>query len=201
MWECTEGAACECFFLDHVEHEHFDKTFHHGNMAPDSKQTLTSQVSLLKLRKASPAQRWRALVSKYSQLNLIKEKDIFPALSGLAKQMNREIKDTYLAGLWKGNLPVNLLWQVTVPKKEKLSQWRAPSWSWVHWKSPVIWVDDLKKQCILELHLRILVTKQDLVGENEMGEISSAWILVSAQLCPATLAVFIPKPDAGASRG
>jgi len=35
--------------------------------------------------------------------------DIFPALSGIAKQMNREIKDKYVAGLWQKDLPIDLL--------------------------------------------------------------------------------------------
>lgn len=91
--------------------------------------------------------------------------------------MNREIKDIYVAGLWKRSLPIDLLWEVGLPKNEYLPQWRAPIWSWAHVKFLVNWVDDLNNECEPDLHLKVLEAKQVPVGENDMGEISSACYL------------------------
>jgi hypothetical protein len=57
----------------------------------------------------------------------------------------------------------------------------------------VNWVDDLNNECEPDLHLKVLEAKQVPVGENDMGEISSASLLVSARLCPAALVVYTPK--------
>jgi hypothetical protein len=42
----------------------------------------------------------------------------------------------------------------------------------------------------------VLDAEQVPAGEDDMGEISSASLLVSAQVCPAVLVVYTPKPDA-----
>jgi hypothetical protein len=191
-----EGAACECSFLGPVEHEHLEKVFHHRSMAHDSDKLPMNQFTRLAPQEASAAQLWRTMVSRYSRLNLTMEKDIFPALSGLAKQINREIKDAYVAGLWKKSLPIDLLWQVSSHKNESQPQWRAPTWSWAHGKNPVDWVNDLNDRHKAQVHLKVWEAKQVPVGENEIGEISSASLVVRAQLCPATLVVYTPEPDA-----
>ena len=198
MWECMEGAACECSFLDQVQDEHLDKLLHHRNMALKLKEdSIKGQAARQALHKTSAAQRWRAMVTRYSRLSLTKEMDIFPALSGLAKQMNREIKDTYVAGLWKKNLPIDLFWEVSLPQKnERPGPWKAPTWSCAHRKVPVHWVDDLANVCEPELHLEVLDAKQVPVGENDMGEISSACLVVNTRLCPVTLVVYTPERDA-----
>ena len=56
------------------------------------------------------------------------------------------------------------------------------------------WVDDLDNECEPEIHLKVIDAKQVPAGENDMGEISSAWLLVTARLCPAVLVVYTPEP-------
>jgi hypothetical protein len=63
-------------------------------------------------------------------------------------------------------------------------------------KFPVNWVDDLNNEYKPKLHLKVLEAKQVPVGENDVGEISSASLLVSARLWPALLVVYTPKPGA-----
>ncbi|KAK4209767.1 hypothetical protein QBC37DRAFT_391026 [Rhypophila decipiens] len=112
--------------------------------------------------------RWHHLVEEYTPLNLTFEKDIFPALSGLATQMatctdlNRlgrvvpapiEFKFTvWLAGLWSHSLQRDLLWRVVdyddeqddrdaSPRTRRPRKWRAPSWSWASVIGPVEFLD------------------------------------------------------------
>jgi hypothetical protein len=55
---------------------------------------------------------WYSVVEHYSTRNLTKPTDKLPALSGLAKIMQRLYGCTYLAGLWKEDLEYGLLWYV-----------------------------------------------------------------------------------------
>ena len=125
-----EGAACECSFLDYVEDKQLDKLLHHRNMVPERKKIITEgQAARQAVYETSAAQRWRKVVSRYSRLSLTREIDIFPAISGIAEQMNREIKDKYVAGLWEKNLPIDLLWEVRTNLQDlgKLQHGRGPT--------------------------------------------------------------------------
>ncbi|PMD33633.1 HET-domain-containing protein [Hyaloscypha variabilis F] len=92
---------------------------------------------------------WRRLGGMYGRCDLtVPDKDKLMAISGLARVIQRELDDQYLAGLWKKNLVGELLWQVhktqrriqgTVPDglyekrwdfSKRSKRYRAPSWSW-----------------------------------------------------------------------
>ncbi len=200
MWECMEAAACECSFMDHVEDKNLDKLLHHRNMVSERGEVIEGQAARQARYETSSARRWRAMVSRYSRLSLTPGNGHLPALSGLAKQMNREIMDTYIAGLWTRTLPIDLLWEVSSPSEERQAPWKAPTWSWAHWKSPVDWVDDLANECKPDIHLKLVNTKQVLAGDDDMGEITSASLFIAARLCPATLVVYSPTSGAGSAK-
>jgi hypothetical protein len=52
---------------------------------------------------------WQRTVSDYSCLQLTMEKDIFPALSGVAQLQQHAKGSRYLAGLWEDNLIADLM--------------------------------------------------------------------------------------------
>ncbi|KAK2774666.1 hypothetical protein CKAH01_13112 [Colletotrichum kahawae] len=66
--------------------------------------------------------------------------DIFPGISGLAQGFAAITRDTYLAGLWKGDLHHQLVWEISHPPFGDLASlvdslrhatpYIAPSWSW-----------------------------------------------------------------------
>jgi hypothetical protein len=73
---------------------------------------------------------WSYITRDYASRNLTFSKDKLPALSGLARCISKTRPgDTYLAGMWKSEIPGNLLWGVT-KDCTKPSIYRAPSWSW-----------------------------------------------------------------------
>ncbi|MCJ1354708.1 MAG: hypothetical protein MMC33_004697 [Icmadophila ericetorum] len=73
---------------------------------------------------------WEQIITKYSKRQLTLEKDILPALSGLANGFRGVEEDIYLAGLWRSRLLPGLLWRrddcVSNPGP---SAYRAPSWT------------------------------------------------------------------------
>ncbi|KAI1353694.1 HET-domain-containing protein [Xylaria sp. FL0043] len=81
---------------------------------------------------------WNHAVSEYSSLELTKEEDRLPALSGLAARMKPHM-GTYSAGLWESSLICGLTWRVDVlkPGARRPSRYRAPTWSWASVDSKV----------------------------------------------------------------
>ena len=87
--------------------------------------------------------RWGSILQEYNGRCLTKLEDMLPALSGMAKVVAELIGDQYLAGLWKRNLFLDLLWwtdpmsqkaeHIDLPQLlQRLSStapYIAPSWS------------------------------------------------------------------------
>jgi hypothetical protein len=62
---------------------------------------------------------------------LSKPEDIFPAISGLAKSVQKATGWEYIAGLWKEQLMLDLVWSTHDSKMAtRCVPWRAPSFSW-----------------------------------------------------------------------
>jgi hypothetical protein len=90
----------------------------------------------------NPYERWRYLVTQYSQSRITYETDALPAISGLAQVWSQimQSKIKYLAGLLKTELLKDLLW--ICDEDEGLDRPRsylAPSWSWASVRRPVRW--------------------------------------------------------------
>lgn len=78
---------------------------------------------------------WDQTVHEYSGRCLTRGHDKLVAISGLANQMGEKLRslgaaDKYHAGIWAVSLPRSLLWMMTNPRRRKLTEERAPSWSW-----------------------------------------------------------------------
>jgi hypothetical protein len=101
VWACKESLQCKCTELD-------------GTLS-DNKAFLASKQKIAALEKLDNEQKkyrlWRLIVEDYTCLDLTRESDRLPALSGLAKvfgvQLHKRCK--YLAGLWMDDLARHLL--------------------------------------------------------------------------------------------
>ena len=148
---------------------------------------------------------WGRVCEDYSRSKLTYTSDKLIAFAGIAGEFLSYLPDdTYLAGLWKGDLVVGLLWRamalngwptqpngsreifadpyITAAKPEK---YRAPSWSWLSKDvgifresrvrySPRVMVD------VLESHVEY-VDQKDLVGDIRSGYIKLQGRLRDAQ--------------------
>ncbi|RYP66552.1 hypothetical protein DL771_007705 [Monosporascus sp. 5C6A] len=65
--------------------------------------------------------------------------DFFPSIAGIARACGDILEDTYMAGMWKQNLHIELLWEMAWPLQSldavlevvyHPSPYIAPSWSW-----------------------------------------------------------------------
>jgi hypothetical protein len=79
--------------------------------------------------------KWSNMVYSYMKRCLTFEQDKLIAISGVARRLQPSIQSDYLAGLWKTDLPLQLLWRgyslrgvTKVPTRT--DAYCAPSWSW-----------------------------------------------------------------------
>ena len=76
------------------------------------------------------------MVSLYSQCKMSKSSDKIVAIGSLALSLQKRFEgiDTYVAGLWRSQLPETLVWNLidcrSGPGAHRPKDWRAPSWSW-----------------------------------------------------------------------
>jgi hypothetical protein len=109
---------------------------HHHNSFRDHVQHFKKDQDVRLLH-----QHWYKLVDGYLDRQITYRTDRLPALSGLARIMAVELGDTYLAGLWKNDLPRGLLWTRDWSNEDwsslrnrlapgKLKPYIAPSRSW-----------------------------------------------------------------------
>lgn len=138
--------------------------------------------------------RWAYIVNEFTRRKLTENSDRLPALSGLAKEIQLETGDEYLAGLWKKDLRHDLLWKVDVLFSEQGTEWkrpatyRAPTWSWASIEGPVTL--DLKCNSGVEgpgmqgmpQKFQLLEAQVDPLGFDPLGEVSGGYLKLHAAL-------------------
>jgi len=77
---------------------------------------------------------WSTILRLYTSGKLSFANDKLVAISGIAEQISRERegKDSYLAGLWRSDIEVEMLWCQQHPGRRlpASAPYRAPTWSW-----------------------------------------------------------------------
>jgi hypothetical protein len=143
--------------------------------------------------------RWAYIVNQFTGRKLTRDSDRLPALSGLAKEIQLETGDEYLAGLWKKDLRYDLLWEVDVMFSAGGTEWkrpakyRAPSWSWASIEGPVTL--SLKSNLAIQgpemrerpQGFQLLEAKVDLVGLDPLGGVSGGYLKLHAGLTKVTI--------------
>lgn len=128
---------------------------------------------------------WDALVEAYSGRQLTNRSDKLTAMSGLATKFAEELKDEYLAGLWKSTLPVDMLWQgnYNAAWNPDPKYYIAPSWSWASVNLTGA-VPPLYRGKFFQTFARIYTTDVIKTGLNPYGPVSSGRIKISSPLIP-----------------
>ncbi|KAI0881269.1 heterokaryon incompatibility protein-domain-containing protein [Annulohypoxylon maeteangense] len=185
IWECKDGSMCEC-----------------GNMPSSSKEH--HHTLLETLSGSALAIRWHDMAEWYSKLSITYNSDKLPSLSGLAKQMAKKRPDAkYLAGLWEDSLAVDLLWKRNEyadkphAPSARITEWIAPSWSWVSLGAPVHFpfgplVSTGKgvprpKANWVETFPKLFEIECDLATSDITGKISGGFIKITGRVIQATL--------------
>lgn len=133
---------------------------------------------------------WYKLIFLISWSKFTDQRDLFPAIAGVARRVHEFTKHRYLAGLWEEDLCCGLLWMI-IPTPASLQQALraikkarnsiAPSWSWAsRSRSRFLITADINLTCRVRLHLRsefkVLESRVLVDGVNPFGRISSASI-------------------------
>jgi hypothetical protein len=126
---------------------------------------------------------WRELVHNYSLSRATLETDKLPALSGLARTLQKHSEDEYLAGLWKNTIQMDLQWRLSRPplqSKQPISrpkQYRAPSWTWASVDGDVEWPLTTSRAEVTLVDYKI-----EPSGLDKFGQISNGWIELDAMM-------------------
>ncbi|KAI0323736.1 HET-domain-containing protein, partial [Cubamyces sp. BRFM 1775] len=86
---------------------------------------------------------WWRIVNNYSRRQLSDASDKLTAISALAEMFVPSLGPEYVAGLWRRTLLRDLLWTTdvrfspSVLRSNRLTGYRAPSWSWASINGPV----------------------------------------------------------------
>ena len=173
LWECNESKTCECTDWTDTEDD-FSKEYMMGNKA--SKPSWNGIPSL--------GTGWRDLVKVYSKLQLTDERDIFPAIQGIAKHFHEKMQCAYYAGLWESSLIEDLLWfgSYYQDSQSRSKSWRAPTWSWAS-TSKVSW----KFYADTTALATVVATSTIPVGSDTFGEICGGELQLKGRCIDAML--------------
>ncbi|KAF1957221.1 HET-domain-containing protein [Byssothecium circinans] len=139
---------------------------------------------------------WQVMIEKYTLTSVSFSEDKLVALAGLASIYGMRLNSRYLAGLWKENLVLDLLWirdnVVYWTKSQHNSDtYRAPSFSWASIDRPVRYIHIKIDHQVIEFEKEDYKT----VSEDLYGQISGALLHIRSQLIPATLILTGKKPN------
>jgi hypothetical protein len=181
VWECMERLTCQCSHVTSswpASNNIDSKAQHHMSLTSNSSSNLTD--------------RWRDMVCSYTAMRLTYEKDIFPALSGLAKTIHTRIRQDYCAGMWHDSLLIDMLWRLSnsINFSETRPQvWRAPSWSWASVVGKVTYDTmggrALVVSAIKKLHAQLKSVEVQKCGTDEHGEVASGSVALQGFIVKA----------------
>ncbi|KAL6851841.1 HET domain-containing protein [Trichoderma novae-zelandiae] len=201
-WECLRESTCQCTPSTAVGS---------GNGAADIAYTLSAQrISEPKaifnheywqrLEEPQLTKVWHMLVEDYTKLHLTFERDIFPAISGIAKGFQPSSRSEYVAGMWTKYLLDDLAWHKETMPDDSAKQnercrrpqvWRAPTWSWAAVLGPVKFLDMGTGSSAL---CKVDEVKCFPYQTDPTGELSGGHLLLRGHLLPTSIKY---KPPVG----
>lgn len=111
FWECHQKVACETF--------------------PEEFPTSIAYSSCYFKKQPISRSMWSWIVHRYSGCDLTYTKDKLVAISGLARNIQLQTCDQYIAGMWRKDLEFQLCWYNSVGQSvRRVVPYRAPTWSW-----------------------------------------------------------------------
>ena len=149
-WRCAAHSLNESY-----PYEAPDKSKHKNSWASDALGRLRasilnpSAINKTRYQRENHFDRWYKVIQAYNSRSLTYPLDRFPAISGLASLLAKAYDCTYLAGLWKEDLQIGLvwflprddwrsanssaqksLWQQSLNSSNSELNYIAPTWSW-----------------------------------------------------------------------
>jgi hypothetical protein len=197
FWECHEMEACESFpggLPEYPDPLTFIVRTGLKRMKPVVRQAIHHARNNMSDGSAMDGYAyWNGIIDVYTRSSLTRQEDKLIALSGIAQEMSILLNDEYLAGLWKNNLPSQLLWFVSKPLVANngnpcfrpTATYQAPTWSWASIAGHVVPgnLPPGHDWNILPEHLKAHV--EPVRDEDPTGQIAAAHLQVQGLLRPA----------------
>jgi hypothetical protein len=141
---------------------------------------------------------WKIITELFSTTSLTYDEDVLPCLSAMAQRIHKLTGQTYLAGIWKEQLPESLLWSrrgrharrcrrgqpestLDMVSEQNKQTYIAPSFSWTCLASQIHW---WKLHAEAQVKVQVIDAKSTPRGEDVFGEVSDASIVLRGCLCP-----------------
>ncbi|KAG0645597.1 hypothetical protein D0Z07_8631 [Hyphodiscus hymeniophilus] len=180
-WECHQHDCCETYprGIPSVITQTRDGLTSLKNSNPAlSSDEFKGQTGTMLEEKAAIA--WGKIISTFSNCKLTQEGDKLVAVSGLAKATMKIFNSDYLAGLWRNELPVSLLWQVKGARQsdgqpsQRPLVFRAPSWSWASVEGQI---EIIGPYCLkYPTPVRVLEAFAEPLGDDPTGQVKNGSI-------------------------
>ncbi|CAI4213521.1 unnamed protein product [Parascedosporium putredinis] len=131
-----------------------------------------------------PVLTWEFIVREFTNRRLSFPTDKLPAIAGIARHLEKTRPgDSYLAGMWKSDMPWSLLWGPD-QSSTRPAEYRAPSWSWASLDGSIScfgdtmgwWDEEPQAHCVVE---DASVTPK---GLDEFGEVFDGYLTVRGAL-------------------
>jgi Heterokaryon incompatibility protein (HET) len=155
-------------------HERLQLDMTDSTQVQDSDSTAHATKSLYNI--------WYRAIHEFASRKLSFEEDKLPAVAGLAVEFSNLSGDSFLAGLWRSQLPRELLWS-TYPELNlmKPSTYRAPSWSWASVDNDITFdrMPPSDATCLAKIIECSVTPKSSL---SPFGEIKSGTLEIEAPL-------------------
>ncbi|KAJ0314894.1 hypothetical protein Brms1b_006428 [Colletotrichum noveboracense] len=180
-WECREHAAAECY------PDGLPETLRNG--VPAKFKRLNPAVPSLDADQEETVDPfayhriWNSIVRSYSDTRLTKASDKLIALSGIAKDFQTKLNDTYVVGMWRSTLESSLLWHVSRQSQidgspsVRPEPYHAPTFSWASIDGRITTAGPTKENMLIEvvgLHL-------DHVSQDTTGLVTGGYLDLKCQ--------------------
>ena len=138
---------------------------------------------------------WRGIVQHYSGRRLTGREDMLPALSGLAAHFRSVLGDTYLAGIWKGDVTRGLSWTSVTPPGQYLqgsnfpkTSYIVPSWSWASTSNLKIvflpWPNQADATLVTARKAKLVDYGLDIATADPHGKVKGGYIVLRGSFLP-----------------
>jgi hypothetical protein len=189
LWDCFRHRTCCCGVFSHHVNEVDRNLFHQTIIRP------RTSGDLLKWQQETL---WREMVIQYSQLHLTVQSDKLPALAGLADIFQRATGHTYVAGMWRETLLIDLCWsRMDSKSKESTSTLHAPSWSWASINGGIEYIRtfyhhrDVVPKRIRNLAAVLDITCEARISDNVLQQVR--FVELDARLIPSDRVISLKR--------
>lgn len=168
------------FFAYHMPRETHDTS--RGKPSPDVKNILS----------------WYSILQDYTRRGLTMPGDKLVAVAGLARRAHRILQGEYLAGLWRNQIQIGLLWMIDEDASaSRAPVYRAPSWSWASMDGPVSWslIDGWVQSDdgFVESAIEVIDAQVQLEASDPFGPVEKVEIIVAGRVKYISASTLLPN--------